>query len=44
MNNYNSNVVESDKGPNTHYDLLYKSKYILLYYSKYHPTYSSLSR
>ena len=27
MNNYNSNVVESDTCPNMHYDLLYKSKY-----------------
>ena len=26
MENYNSNVVESDKSPNMHYDLLYKSK------------------
>ena len=25
MENYNSNVVESDKSPNMHYDLLYKS-------------------
>ena len=28
MNNYNSNVVESDTCPNMHYALLYKSKYI----------------
>ena len=27
MNNYNSNVVESETCPNMHYDLLYKSKY-----------------
>ena len=26
MENYNSNVVESDTSPNLHYDLLYKSK------------------
>lgn len=26
MNNYNSNVVESDTSPENHYDLLYKSK------------------
>lgn len=26
LNNYNSNVVESDSGPENHYDLLYKSK------------------
>ena len=30
MNNYNSNVVESDSCPNMHYDLLYKSKYKLI--------------
>ena len=29
MENYNSNVVESDKSPNMHYDLLYKSKFLL---------------
>ena len=29
MENYNSNVVESDKSPNMHYDLLYKSKSLL---------------
>ena len=27
MENYNSNVVESDTSPNMHYDLLYKSKF-----------------
>ena len=25
LNNYNSNVVESETCPNMHYDLLYKS-------------------
>ena len=29
MNNYNSNVVESDTCPNMRYDLLYKSNYKL---------------
>ena len=28
MENYNSNVVESDTGPNMRYDLLYKSKFL----------------
>ena len=29
MENYNSNVVESDKSPNMHYDLLYKSNFFI---------------
>ena len=27
MENYNSNVVESETSPNIHYDLLYKSNF-----------------
>ena len=29
MENYNSNVVESDSNPNMHYDLLYKSNFYI---------------
>jgi hypothetical protein len=40
MENYNSNVVESDKSPNMHYDLLYKSNLTIqiLYYYYYSNT------
>ena len=30
MENYNSNVVESDSSPNMHYDLLYKSNFYFI--------------
>ena len=46
MNNYNSNVVESDRCPNMRYDLLYKSNYKIkniIYYYLYYYLYSNIS-
>ena len=36
MENYNSNVVESDKSPNMNYDLLYKSNFFIKMKYIYH--------
>ena len=43
MDNYNSNVVESETCPNMHYDLLYKSKYKKKYIYNMMYYYSNIS-